>query len=142
MKISRLGGGTGVRSRGNTEKSSSAQSFSSALDLANKDQTEQGLKRMLKEIEEIGKRFISTRSLEDAKEYKKKVQEYLGYIVKNIYVLKREPGPFNYGIHTRIEIINQKLDDLTKSLIEEQRETIVIADKIEEIKGLLVDVYK
>lgn len=142
MKVSRLGGKADVNSGARNEKLSKSQSFSASLDLANRDQAEQRLSKMLKDIEEMGKRFISTRSLEDAKEYKKKVQEYLGYIVKNIYILKREPGPFNYGIHTRIEIINQKLDEVTKSLIEEQRETIVIADKIEEIKGLLVDVYK
>lgn len=142
MKVSRLGGKSEVKGGVRNEKASKSQSFSTSLDLASRDQSEQRLSKMLKDIEEMGKRFISTRSLEDAKEYKKKVQEYLGYIVKNIYILRREPGPFNYGIHTRIEIINQKLDEVTKSLIEEQRETIVIADKIEEIKGLLVDVYK
>ena len=142
MKVSRMGAKTEIKGSGGAEKVSKPQGFSIALDLATKEQNEQNLKKMLRDIENIGKRFISTRSLEDAREYKRKVQEYLGYIVKNIYILKREPGPLNYGIHTRIEIINQKLDEVTKNLIEEQRGTIVIADKIEEIKGLLVDVYK
>jgi uncharacterized protein YaaR (DUF327 family) len=119
-----------------------SQSFSSSLDMANKDQTEHKLKDMLKNIEVAGKKLISTRSVEDAKEYKRKIQDYLSFIVKNIYVLKKEPGPFNYGVHVRIEVINKKLDELTKDIIQAQLETIEIADKIEEIRGLLIDAYK
>lgn len=142
MIVSSVLKGKSVNSISSKEKASKSEAFTMALDLAYREQTEQRLMNMLKDIEVIGKRFISTRSVEDAKEYKRKVQDYLSYVVKNIYVLKRETGSFNYGIHVRIEIINKKLDELTRDLIEEQRETIELADKIEEIKGLLVDVYK
>ncbi|WP_027308740.1 YaaR family protein [Caloramator sp. ALD01] len=123
-------------------KTSVSSSFSAALDLANKDQTEQNLQNMLNEIDKLGKKLIATRSVEDAREYRKKVQEYLNYVVKNAYILKREVGPYSYGLHIKIEIINEKVDAITRELIEQQRETIELADKIEEIKGLLVDVYK
>ncbi|SHE54039.1 YaaR family protein [Caloramator proteoclasticus] len=123
-------------------KTAVSSSFSAALDLANKDQTEQNLQNMLNEIDKLGKRLIATRSVEDAREYRKKVQEYLNYVVKNAYILKREVGPYSYGLHIKIEIINEKVDAITRELLEQQRETIELADKIEEIKGLLVDVYK
>lgn len=143
MKISRIDNKNQISGASpSREKVSKAGGFGMALDLANKEQTEERLKNMYKDIENLGKRLISTRSVEDAKEYKRRVQEYLGYIVKNVYVLKREPGPFNYGIHVRIEIINDKLDELTKELLSDQKETIELADKIEEIRGLLIDAYK
>lgn len=123
-------------------KTAVSSSFSAALDLANKDQAEQNLQNMLNEIDKLGKRLIATRSVEDAREYRKKVQEYLNYVVKNAYILKREVGPYSYGLHIKIEIINEKIDAITKELLQQQRETIELADKIEEIKGLLVDVYK
>ncbi|KRQ88107.1 hypothetical protein ABG79_00274 [Caloramator mitchellensis] len=126
----------------NKEVDIKVQDFSTALDLANKEQTEGKLQQMLKEIDILGKRLISTHGLEDAKRYKQKIQEYLSFVVKNAYILKREPGPFNYGIHTKIEIVNKKVDELTKELLEKQKDTINLADRIEEIKGLLVDVYK
>ncbi|MCX7904459.1 MAG: YaaR family protein [Caloramator sp.] len=116
--------------------------FSSALDLANKEQTEGQLQKLLNEIDILGKRLIATRSLEDAKKYKLKVQEYLSFVVKNAYILKREVGPYNYGIHVKIEVINRKIDELTRELIESQKEILNLADRIEEIKGLLIDVYK
>ncbi|WDU83898.1 YaaR family protein [Caloramator sp. Dgby_cultured_2] len=116
--------------------------FSSALDLANKEQTEGQLQKLLNEIDILGKRLIATRSLEDAKRYKLKVQEYLSFVIKNAYILKREIGPYNYGIHIKIEVINSKIDELTRELIESQKDIINLADRIEEIKGLLIDVYK
>lgn len=142
MKISKINNKTSFQNKKVNEKQSLPGDFSNSLDLANKDFLEKNLESMFEEIEKAGKRLISTRGVEDVREYKKRIQEYLSYIIKNAYVLRKESGPFNYGIHIRIEVINKKLDTLTKDLIEEQRETIEIADRIEEIRGLLVDVYK
>lgn len=121
---------------------SMGQDFSTALDMANRERSQQQLEAMMKRIDRAGKRLITTRSVEDAREYRRSIQEYLSYIVKNAYVLKKETGPFDYGVHTRIEIINQKLDEITKEVIDEQRSTIQLAEKIEELRGLLIDAYK
>lgn len=142
MKVSGVGNKVQASTSKTKDRISKTESFSTSLNLANKEQTDQRLKEMLDDIEKLGKKLTSTRSVSDARAYKLKIQEYLTFIVKNIYVLRREPGPFNYGIHVRIEIINQKLDELTKELIEEQKDTIDLANRIEEIRGLLVDVYK
>ncbi|MDF2673307.1 MAG: hypothetical protein K0R09_1572 [Clostridiales bacterium] len=142
MKVSGVSNKVQASSSKAKDKIQKSEGFSMSLNLANKEQSEQRLKEMLDDIDKLGKKLTSTRSVGDARAYKLKIQEYLTLIVKNIYVLRREPGPFNYGIHVRIEIINQKLDDLTKDLIKEQKETIDLVNKIEEIRGLLVDVYK
>lgn len=142
MKVSGVGNKLQLNPSREKDKIAKTGSFSASLDLANKEQTDQRLKEMLDDIEKLGKKLASTRSVSDARAYKLKIQEYLSFILKNIYVLKREPGPFNYGIHVRIEVINQKLDMLTKELIDKQKDTIDLASRIEEIRGLLVDVYK
>lgn len=142
MKVTRADSKARMQSGVIKGKSAKTMDFSTTLDMANKEQTEERLQQMLDDIESLGQRLTSTRSVDDAKEYRKKVQEYLSFIVKNIYILRKESGPLNYGIHIRIEVINQKLDELTKSLIEQQKENIELADKLDEIKGLLVDAYK
>lgn len=142
MKVSGVGNKVQTNISKAKDKISKTENFSASLDLAKKEQTDQRLKQMLEDIDKLGKKLTSTRSVSDARAYKLKIQEYLSFIVKNIYVLRREPGPFNYGIHVRIEVINQKLDELTKDLIQEQKDTIDLANQIEEIRGLLVDVYK
>lgn len=143
LKVSRVEGKAGLSKPENTERvHGRGQDFSTAMDMANKERSQQQLEEMMKKIDRAGKRLITTRSVEDAKEYRRNIQEYLVYIVKNAYVLKKETGPFNYGVHTRIEIINKKLDDITREVIEEQKATIQLAEKIEELRGLLIDAYK
>lgn len=142
MKVSSVSDKIQVSNSKTKDKIQKSEGFSMSLNLANKEQSEQRLKQMLDDIDKLGKKLTSTRSVGDAKSYKLKIQEYLTLIVKNIYILRKEPGPFNYGIHVRIEVINQKLDELTKNLIQEQKETIDLVNKVEEIRGLLVDVYK
>lgn len=143
MKVTSVGSKTQqVSSTTSKDKPIKTQAFSDSLDMANKHQNEQRLQQMLDDIDNLGKRMTSTRSVEDAKKYKSKVQEYLSFIVKNIYVLKKEAGPFNYGIHVRIEVINEKLDELTKDVIDQQKDHLDLANKLEEIRGLLVDAYR
>jgi len=142
MKINNISGKS-IQTKSNIkEKKVEGSKFSTMLDLENKEQTEQEIKKMLDDIDIVGKRLASTRSLKDAKEYKKKIQRYLSFVVKNAYKLKKEPGPFNYGIHIKIDVINEKLDEMTKELINKEKDNIDIANKIEEIRGLIVDVYK
>ena len=146
MKISRLGDksrsiGRGTRDK-EMERVQKPGEFGDMFDLANKDHTENQLYQMLKDIEKLGANLVKTKSLTDAKFYKNKIKDYITYILKNTYLLKTETSPFSFGIHQRVEIINEKLDELTKGLIEGQREAIDITDKIGEIKGLLVDALK
>ena len=142
MKINNISGKS-IQTKSNIkEKKVEGSKFSTMLDLENKEQTEQEIKKMLDDIDIVGKRLASRRRLKDAKEYKKKIQRYLSFVVKNAYKLKKEPGPFNYGIHIKIDVINEKLDEMTKELINKEKDNIDIANKIEEIRGLIVDVYK
>lgn len=142
MKILKTGSKTQMTKEKTALKTSKTPSFSTALNLADKEQTDKNVKQMLDNIDKLSKRLITTRSVADAEKYKNSVRDYLSYVVKNIYVLRKETGPLNYGVHTRIEIINKKLDEITKEALAEQKDTIKLASKIEELRGLLVDVYK
>ncbi len=143
LKVSSLGSKTALSKPESTERvHSKGQDFSATMDMANKERSQQQFEEMMKKIDRAGKRLIMTRGVEDAREYRRQIQEYLAYVVKNAYVLKKETGPFDYGVHTRIEIINRKLDEITREVIEQQKETMQLAEKIEELRGLLIDAYK
>jgi uncharacterized protein YaaR (DUF327 family) len=143
LNVSNVGRKASLSKPESTEKvHSRGQDFSTSMDMANKERSQQQLEEMMKKIDRAGKRLITTRSVEDAKEYRRQIQDYLTYVVKNAYLLKKESSPFDFGVHTRIEIINKKLDEITKEVIEEQKTTIRLAEKIEELRGLLIDVYK
>lgn len=142
MKINRIDQNTQKFESSSKEKIQKSGDFSGAFDMANKNQSEQQLQEMLKDIEKLGGRLTKTKTLEDARIYRNKIREYLSFIIKNTYLLKRDTNSFTFSIHTRVEIINEKLDELNRAVMEEQKEAIDIADRIEEIKGLLVDVLQ
>jgi uncharacterized protein len=125
-----------------TTKVDKKSDFSFTFNSAQKNYAESHIQEMIAEIEILGKRLVSTRSLNDVKRYKDKIREYLKYIVKNAYTLIRENKHYDPGIYTRIEIINKELDDLARNVIEENKEVLDLADRIDAIRGLLVDVYK
>jgi uncharacterized protein YaaR (DUF327 family) len=41
-----------------------------------------------------------------------------------------------------VETIDEKLEELTQALLNDQKENLDIASSIDEITGLLVDIYK
>lgn len=142
MKINRVGSKTQKIEGGSKEKVIKAGSFSDAFDMANRNQSEQELMEMLKDIETLGGRLSKSQTYEDAMQYRNKIKEYLSFILKNAYLVKRDSTSFSFSMHTRVEIINEKLDELTKGLLSQQKEAIDIAHRIDVIQGLLVDVLQ
>jgi uncharacterized protein len=142
MKVARIEHKTRAIEGSSKDKIKKTGDFSDAFDMANRNQSEQQLQQMLIDIEKLGGKLVKTQSLADAKQFRNKVREYLSYIIKNTYSLKTDTSTFSYGVHMRVEVIDQKLEELTKDLIENQKGAIDLADRVEEIKGLLVDVKK
>ena len=78
-------------------------------------------------------------------DYKKKVSQFLKFVVKNNFdVVKKnrirtartlkKPNP-----HTQVQFINEKLDEMAKWLLSSHKDTFKMLQKIEEIQGLIVD---
>lgn len=119
-----------------------AQSFSNAFDMAKREDSEQQLSQMLKNIERIGKRLQVSKSIEDVKEYKKQIEEYLSFIIANFYTLRRDYSITRGQIYTRVEVINKKIEELTSVLLQQQKDSIDIIARVDEIAGLLLDIYQ
>jgi uncharacterized protein YaaR (DUF327 family) len=91
--------------------------------------------------------------------YKKAVRDFMHYVVKNCYSLDHVAGiqkfekPGYKGplwdseakkrlVYTKIEGIDKKLEDLAAMLLSGQTRQLEIASRLEEIKGLLVDLME
>jgi len=111
--------------------------FSSTLDMAKKEQKK--LSEMLKKIKAAGDKLKRTKSRANVIEYKEYIQEYLSFVLENYYRIRQD---FGLGrLLVRVEVINKKVEELTRALLEQQRKNIAIAGKIDEITGLLIDLY-
>lgn len=137
MKISSIDRHTRGKYKPPALKSGGSRDFSSTLDMANREQRK--LEEMVDKIKAAGDRLKQTKSKANVTAYKKHIQEYLTFVINNYYRIKQD-----YGLGrllTRVEVINKKIEALTFALLEQQKTNIEIAGKIDEITGLLLDLY-
>ncbi|WP_294359322.1 YaaR family protein [uncultured Clostridium sp.] len=140
MEIQRINSNTPVKRDKPAigEKKSFAQSFSFAKEKKNDEQ----LKKMLDEIKKKGNRLSITKCYADVRSYKNMIKEYLESVLNYMYNVKKDISFWQTQYFITVDVIDTKLEELTEALLENQGENIDVASTIDEISGLIVDIYK
>ena len=140
MEISRVGRTSSVPSekKNVSLKKDFSQSFNSQMD----KKSEQQLKEMFDNIKKKGNRLAITKNYVDVRAYKKMIKEYLQSVIDYMYGVKKDISFWQTQYFITVDTIDQKLDELTKMLMSEQKENLNVAATIDDISGLLVDIYK
>ncbi|KYH28524.1 hypothetical protein CPAL_23820 [Clostridium thermopalmarium DSM 5974] len=140
MEISRINGRTQINSKRNVV--SSKKSFSQSFSFAQQKKSEQQLKQMLEDIKKKGNRLVITKCYADVVAYKKIIKEYLESVLDYMYRVKQDISFWQTQYFITVEIIDSKLEELTQMLLSDEKENLSIASTIDEISGLIVDIYK
>lgn len=109
----------------------------------NKLQTEQ-LTRLMGDISAAGERVAKNRSLRELARFKMLVKRFLQEAVDHGLETKQSHTWNRFGEGRRLKIVetvDQHLVELAEDLINEEKQTIDLLDKIGEIKGLLINLY-
>lgn len=148
MKVSEVGekGATRIVGMGKEMTVQSAQkgNFVEALKKVEGQQIQQELEDLLADIDQRGKRMVEHRSIEELQGYKNKVKDFLSQAVKKIYKLKEDMGFDRRGrhkIYSLVEKVNKGLEELTTAFMDKQQDNLAIIAKVDEIRGLLLDIY-
>lgn len=99
---------------------------------------------MMEEITQQGYRLGKRRDIRDMKQYRKLIQEFMNEIVSHSHKFSRENFLDKKGRHRVYGIVkqvNQALDELAEELLAEEKDHIAILSKIDEIRGLLLDIF-
>ena len=121
-----------------SEKKDFSQSFNQARDRKSEEQ----LKKMIEDIHKKGSRLVITKTYGDVLAYKKIIKEYLESILKYMYDTKKDISFWQTQYFITIDTIDKKLEELTESLLKGEMENLNIAASIDEIQGLIVDIYR
>ncbi|ANQ53677.1 hypothetical protein XJ44_04350 [Thermosipho affectus] len=102
------------------------------------------LEKIVNEILDAGNDFIRSPTPDTLKKYKEKIKKFLKLIEKKMYKLS---GKMDYStnsprLHVIVEDIDEKLKNLAEKLITSEGGTINFAAKVDEINGLILDLYK
>lgn len=109
----------------------------------NQMQTEQ-LTRLFGDISAAGDRVARSRNLRELARFKMLVKRFLQEAVDYGFELKQSQTWNRFGEGRRlkvVETVDKHLVELAEDLLNEEKETIDLLDKIGEIKGLLINLY-
>lgn len=123
------------------QERSSAQ-FGSHLERHFSNSHEEMLKQMAREIEEQGKRLSERVDITELKVYKRMISEFLEHAVRGFARFKKESFLDRRGRHrvyAIIKSINENLEKLTEEVLKAERNHIEILGRIEDIRGLILD---
>lgn len=98
---------------------------------------------LMKDIEEQGARIAKHMDIKDMKRYRATIKEFMNEVVSRSHEFSRENFLDRRGRHRVYGIIKQvdkNLDELAEELIKEEKDNIAILGKIDDIRGLLLDI--
>ena len=124
------------------EADKSAPVFQRTLTLLSQEQHQLRLAQMKKEIEGQGERLCDKVCVREYEKYRRLIREFLDEIISNGYTFHKEDSYGARGRHrffAMVKVVDDKLDQLGKEVMSEQADRIDILSKVDEIRGLLVD---
>jgi uncharacterized protein YaaR (DUF327 family) len=114
---------------------------------------------LMDEVRSTGDTLKSRPLPEEIMRYKQSVRNFINYVVQNVYSIEYEEGiPNKYKpafkgrrntpegekqkSYTKIQVIDKKLEDLAAMLLSGQMQQMKLVSRLEEIRGLLVDLLR
>lgn len=98
---------------------------------------------MMEDITMQGKKLSKHMDVRDMKHYRKLIQEFMNEIASRSHKFSRENFLDRRGRHRvygMIKRVNEALDELAQELVREEKDHLAILGKIDEIRGLLLDI--
>lgn len=116
--------------------------FSSHMDRHYGNAQEEILKQMAEEIAKQGERLAKHVDIAELKAYKRMVSEFLNEAVRGSTRFSKESFLDRRGrhrIYAIIRSINENLEKLTEEVLKSERNHLEILGRIEDIRGLILD---
>lgn len=101
------------------------------------------LASMIEEISEQGNKIAEHMDIRDMKQYRMMISEFMNEVVTHSHEFSRENFLDKRGRHRVYGIIkqvNKNVDELAQELLQDEKNHISILGKVDEIKGLILDI--
>ena len=102
------------------------------------------LSSMMQEITRQGDRISQKMDVRDMKKYRALIKEFMNEVVSRSHKFSRENFLDRKGRHRVYGIIRQvddTLDELARELVKDEKDHIAVLNKIDEIRGLILDIF-
>ena len=101
------------------------------------------LNLMMEEIVMQGDKIVKRMDVRDMRRYRTLIKDFMNEIVNRSHKFSRDNFLDRRGRHRVygiIRLVDEKLDELAQALVSEEGDKIAILAKVDEIRGLLLDI--
>lgn len=143
IKVNQLQGVNQVEQAKKPEQSDGSFKFTLISNIEEHELQER-LNFMMEEITQEGKKIAKKMDVRDMKHYRQLVKDFMNEIVNRSHKFSRENFLDRRGRHrvyTMIKLIDKNLDELAAELIKDEKDHLEILSRIDEIRGLLLDIF-
>ena len=142
MKINQLTGQAPIDAQKQTTKTDDSFKFTLVSHIENNELQEK-LSGLMKDIEEQGSKLAKHMDIRDMKRYRNLVKEFMNEVTANSHAFSRENFLDRRGRHRVYGIVKEvdkSLDDLAQELLKDEKDNLAILNKIDDIRGMLLDI--
>lgn len=101
------------------------------------------LSGLMRDIEEQGAKLAKHMDIRDMKRYRTLVKEFMNEVTAHSHEFSRENFLDRRGRHRVYGIVKEvdkSLDDLAQELLKDEKDNLAILNKIDDIRGMLLDI--
>ena len=103
--------------------------------------SQEALTELMDAVHSSGSDLLDRPFHEEILRYKKAVRNFVNYVVENAFALEKTQARHKgrTKIYTQVQVIDRKLEELAAAILSGQTSQLTRVSKVDEIKGLLVD---
>ena len=142
IKVNDIKASSQIQSVKNTASSDDSFKFTLISNIEEKDLQEK-LGNMMQEITEQGEKIAKHMDIKDMRKYRELVKGFLNEVVNRSHKFSRENFLYRRGRHRVygiVKLVDKNLDELAGELVKEEKNHLEIVGRIDDIRGLLLDI--
>ena len=118
------------------------KSFLDELKQVHGEKIKAKLDDLLTMIDQQGDKLAKHRTFSELLKYKNMVKNFVEEAVEKMYQVKEDYSPTQGKVQSLVKSIDSSLEDLTEMIVEDQKPQLDILDKLDEVRGMLIDLYR
>ena len=142
IKVNDIKASSQIQSVKSTANSDDSFKFTLISNIEEKDLQEK-LGNMMQEITEQGEKIAKHMDIKDMRKYRELVKGFLNEVVNRSHKFSRENFLDRRGRHRVygiVKLVDKNLDELAGELVKEEKNHLEIVGRIDDIRGLLLDI--
>ena len=142
IKVNDIKASSQIQSVKSTASSDDSFKFTLISNIEGKDLQEK-LGNMMQEITEQGEKIAKHMDIKDMRKYRELVKGFLNEVVNRSHKFSRENFLDRRGRHRVygiVKLVDKNLDELAGELVKEEKNHLEIVGRIDDIRGLLLDI--